>query len=148
MIDVKITVDASDVLRLLDKLDEDKLRPKIADAVADEVVLPALKKYPPKSNKPMKFQSAGQRKAFFAKLRAGSIRVPYQRTGKFGSSFEKQRTAAGVNLTSSLSYAPYVRGPGQAAYHKGNWDTLEQLADNLEGDAALAATAVIVEELV
>lgn len=146
-VDIKITIDASDALRALAKLDESTLRPKIANAVADEVVLPALHKYPPQSGKPMKFQTSAQRKAFFAKLRSGEITVPYRRTGRFGRSFEKRPIADGLALTSNLAYAPFVRGPGQASYHKGNWDTLDELAEQLEGDAALAATAAIVEEI-
>lgn len=146
-IDIRITVDASDALRALARLEEDKLRPLIANAVADEDVLPALMKYPPASGKPMRFQSPAQRRAFFAKLRSGAISVPYQRTGRLGRSFQKQPTPQGVDVTSQLAYAPYVRGPGQAAYHSGNWDTLETLASSLEGDAALTATGVIVAEI-
>lgn len=146
MIDLHITVDATDALRALERLDEDKLRPKIANAVADEDVLPALHKYPPPSRKPMPM-TPKQRRAFFAKLRSGAITVPYQRTGRYGRSFEKHPTAQGVDVSSQLAYAPYVRGPGQAAYHRGNWDDLEALAQSLEGDAALTATGVIVSEI-
>lgn len=146
MIGLDVKIDVADVLRILDKIDDPALARKIAEAVADEDVLPALQKYPPQSGKPMRM-TPKQRAWFFAQLRAGAISVPYQRTGRYGQSFQKQPASNGVSVVSGLSYAPFVRGPGQAAYHKGNWDTLEQLAESLEADAALTATGVIVDEI-
>lgn len=146
MFDIKITIDTKKALDILQKATSPALPGKIANAVADEDVLPALHKYPPQSGKPMPMTTK-QRRAFFAKLRSGAIQVPYRRTGAFGRSFQKEQTAKGVDLVSNLAYAPYVRGPGQAAYHKGNWDTLEVLTESLEGEAALTATGVIVKEL-
>lgn len=147
MIDIKVTIDTRAVLDMLEKADGKALREKMANAVADDVVLPALHKYPTPSRKKMQWASDKARRFFFAQLRAGAIQVPYRRTGEYGRSFQKQTIPDGVALVSHLAYAPYVRGPGQAAYHKGTWDDLETLALSLEADAALAATAVIVEEL-
>lgn len=144
--EVKITIDTATAARLFAKLTDERLRERVAGAVADEDVLPALAKYPPQSGKPMPMTPA-QRRAFFAKLRNGQISVPYRRTGRFGRSFTKQPTSEGMDLTSALSYAPFVRGPGQAAYHRGTWDTLEDMVIALEEDAALTATGVIVEEI-
>lgn len=146
MIGLDVKIDAAAALKALEKIDDPALIKRIAEAVADEDVLPALKKYPPQSRKPMQM-TPKQRAWFFAQLRSGAISAPYQRTGRYGQSFQKQPMSNGVALVSGLSYAPYVRGPGQAAYHAGNWDTLEQLAQQLEADAALTATGVIVDEI-
>ncbi len=145
--DLKVTIDVTQALKALEAIDSPATRTAVATTVADEVVLPALHKYPPKSGKKMQWASDKQRRFFFAQLRAGAIQVPYQRTGDYGRSFEKQGISDGVALVSGLAYAPYVRGPGQAAYHKGNWTSLEELATSLESLAALAATAAIVEEV-
>lgn len=147
MVDFSVKIDISQAQAALDALDPRALTLKIANAVADEVVLPALHKYPPQSGKKMQWASEKQRRFVMAQIRAGAIQVPYRRSGDYGRSFQKQQMGDGVNLVSGLAYAPYVRGPGQAAYHRGTWDTLEDLATQLEGDAALAATAAIVEAI-
>lgn len=147
MIDIRITIDATDALRALDRLEEDKLRPKIAKAVADDVVLPALHKYPQASGKKQPFKSDKARRFFFAALRKGQIEVPYRRSGATGRSYEKHPTAQGMDVTSGRPSAILTRGTPQAAYHKGTWQTHEELAKSLEGDAALVATAAIVEEI-
>lgn len=147
MLDIKIKIDAKQVLDLLEKADSAKLKEKMANAVADEVVLPALHKYPTQSGKKMQFKSAKQRAFVIAAIKRGDIQVPYRRSGDYGRSFEKSPIADGLVLRSNLAYAPYVRGEPQASYHKGNWTTLDELTTLLEADAALAATAAIVEEL-
>jgi len=145
MIGLEVRVDVSDAERVFKRLTDPALDREMAEAVADEVVLPALAKYPPKSGKPQPPRSAAQRRKVFALIKEGKI--PYQRTGRTGRSYTKQPTAQGVDVASNLPSAQYTRGPGQAAYHRGNWDTHEELAEKLEGDAALAATAVIVEAI-
>ena len=143
MIDAKITVDDTQVRKALAALTSEDTRRDMALVVADEVVLPAIQKYPPQSGKPMQWANDRQRRAFFAKLRSGAITVPYQRTGNYGGSFQKQMIRDGVALVSHLPYAPYVRGEEQAAYHRGNWDTLEQIALAQEQSAADAALVVV-----
>lgn len=149
--DISIKIDASDALRALGKLDEDKLRPKIANAVADDVVLPALSKakYPPASRKKQPFKSDASRRFFFAALKSGAIDVPYHRSGKTGTSYEKHATAQGIDVTSTRPSAAYTRGGGplQAAYHKGTWDTHEELARKLEPEAEKVGTQVVVDEI-
>lgn len=147
MLDTKITIDASAALAVLQAIQDPAMRERMAERVADEVVLPALAKYPEQSHKKMEWKSAKQRAYVMAAIRSGDIQVPYVRTGDYGASFQKQPFADGLALVSNLSYAPFVRGPGQAEYHKGNWTTLEDLADQLELDAALAALAEIVETI-
>lgn len=143
-----VTIDIAEAQRMIDRAtDEAKLTRAIADAVADDLVLPALAKSPAQSHKKMQFVSAKQRRAFFAMLRDGVIDVPYRRTGDYGRSFVKQPDSTGMTLASNLAYAPYVRGPGQAAYHKGNWTDLETLAQELEPQAEGIAEDVIVKEI-
>src|SRR5512147_2411734 len=131
MIDAKITIDVSQALAVLDKIEDTTLYEKMANAVADEDVLPALQKYPTASRKKMEGVSAKQRAYVMAAIRDGRITVPYQRSGDYGRSFQKQAIGGGLALVSELPYAEYVRGPGQAAYHKGTWDTLDNLATAL-----------------
>lgn len=147
MIDAKITIDATLAQKALQALTAEETKQKMAEAVADINVLPAIQNYPPQSGKKMEWASDKQRRGFFAKLRDGAIQVPYRRSGDYGGSFAKQPIPDGTMLVSHLPYAPYVRGmdPPQAAYHKGNWDTLEQIADKVEDQAAVTATAVLLE---
>lgn len=147
MIDAKITIDASAAQRALSKLDDPAVKRDMAEAVADENVLPALSQanYPPPSGKPMQFVSDKQRRGFFAKLRSGQIQVPYGRTGRTGASYTKQVIADGVAVTSGLASAEYTRGPGQAAYHRDTWQTHEEIAQSLEGEAAQTALQVLLD---
>lgn len=147
MIDAKVTVDASQALAVLQAIQDDAMRQRAAERVADEVVLPALAKYPEQSHKKMQWVSEKQRRFVMAAIQSGDIQVPYVRSGDYGASFQKQPFSGGLALVSSLSYAPFVRGPGQAEYHKGNWTTLEDLAEELTEDAALAALAEVVETI-
>jgi hypothetical protein len=118
---------------------------RIAEKVADEVIIPNLAKYPAPSGKKMQFKSARQRAFVMAAIKTGDIQVPYQRTGNLSASYQKVPTGNGLLLTSSLPYAEYVRGPGQAPYFKGTWPTHEDIARDSESDAALSATAAMVE---
>lgn len=152
MLDIK--VDTAEAEALLNRVaDMDAMVRKIANAIADDLVLPALVKAPSPSGKKMQFVSAKQRAYVIWAIKQGIINVPYRRTGDYGRSFEKQPNSTGMSLVSGLSYAPYVRGPGsgggdpQAAYHKGNWDTLDTLAEQLEPQARDVAEQVIVKEI-
>lgn len=145
MIDAKVTIDATQVQKALQALQDEATRQRMAEAVADDNVLPALRQYPPQSGKPMQWASEKQRRYVMAAIRAGAIQVPYQRTGNYAASFQKQPIPDGMSVVSQLAYAPYVRGPGQAAYHRGNWDTLEDLAQSLEDQAAITATAILLD---
>ena len=141
MIDAKVTIDASAAQRLLDTL-ENLPKQDIAESVADVNVMPLIQQYPPQSGKKMQWKSEKQRRFVMAAINRGEIEVPYRRTGDYGGSFQKQPIGDGVALASQLPYAPYVRGPvpDQAAYHKGNWDTLDQIAEKVEGDPATETT--------
>jgi hypothetical protein len=147
MIGVKVTVDATEALRILERVTSPALPGKIANAVADEDVLPALRTYPSPSGKKQGFKSAKSRKWFFAALADGKIDVPYRRTGRTAASYQKQTAGDGVDVTSSLPSAVYTRGAPQAAYFKGVWPSHEEIVKSVEGNAALTATGVIVQEI-
>lgn len=147
MIDAKIEIDATAVLAVLQAIQDPDMKARAAERAADEVVLPALQKYPTQSHKKMEWKSEKQRRFVMAAIQSRDIQVPYVRSGDYGSSFQKQPFSDGLSLVSNLSYAPFVRGPGQAEYHKGNWTTLEDLASELELDATLAALAEVVETI-
>jgi len=147
MINFKLTIDVDEVLRLLSQ-DMDRIRADIAERIADEVVIPKLAQSPAPSHRAQKFVSAKQRRFFFAALRKGQIVVPYRRTGALSGSWGKQPFGGGVAVRSSADYAELVMGVGgkQATYHRGTWPTLDQVAQSVETEAALTATAVLVEK--
>lgn len=147
MIDVSIKVDASAAQRVLDAVADKKLNNKMATAIADEDVLPALRKYPPPSGRKQQWVSERQRRYVMAAITQGAIQVPYHRSGRTGSSYTKQSISDGITVLSGLPSAEYTRGPDQAAYFKGTWDTHEDIALALEGDAILTATGVVVEAI-
>lgn len=150
MIDAKIKVDMQSALAALKAADPDALRPKIANAIADEDVLPALQKYPTPSRKKMEWVSDKQRRFVIAAIRTGDIQVPYQRTGQTGVSYAKIPASDGIIVRSGLPSAAYTRGSTEgpaAPYHRGTWPSHEELAEQLEPDAVLTATGVIVDAI-
>ena len=121
---------------------------QMAEAVANDVVLPTLAQYPQASGRKQPFKSAQARKFFFAGLRQGRITVPYRRSGKLGSEWSKTPDAQGLTLTSQMPYSDMVLTQGkQAAYFAGVWRPDQQLVADKEADAALAATAVLVKAI-
>jgi hypothetical protein len=147
MIDVSVKIDTSAVQKVLDAVADRRLARKMAEAVADEDVLPALRKYPPASGRKQQWVSERQRRFVMASIAQGSIQVPYHRSGRTGASYVKQGISDGITVISGLASAEYTRGPDQAAYFKGNWDTHEDIALALEADATLTATGVIVDTI-
>ncbi len=146
-VDLSIKIDVKDALKALDSLDDPRLPARIAGRVAREVVLPRLMQYPPKSGKKQPFVSDKSRKYFFAALKTGAINVPYRRSGDLGRMWAQQPDSDGMTLTSGMPYSEMVLGPRQAAYFKGTWPTTEQIARACEPEAALAATAELVETI-
>ena len=126
------------------------LPPQIAEELATRVVIPRLQDYPPQSGKPMVFVSARQRRAFFAKLRAGLITVPYRRTYRLKESwtFARQGRDGGEVTPVGVSYARYVQGkPGQARYHRGNWADVEMIAQEVTPRCTTMTAEILDREL-
>jgi hypothetical protein len=118
---------------------------RIAHAVAEGVVRPALRVYPNASRKKQPFVSAKQRAYFFAALNDGRIQVPYRRTSALGENWTETPFTSGVTLTSDQPYSDLVRTKGkQSAYHQGHWHHTERIAKDSEDAAERVATAEIV----
>lgn len=148
MITIRLDIDAAAAQRALDRLDEHALTPRVAERIEKEVIRPALMQYPAPSGKKQAFASDKARKFFFAAVRDGRITVPYRRSGALGRDWQRTPTADGVTLTSTRPNSDLVRTQGkQAKYHKGTWPTDQQIVREREGDAALAATAELVEAI-
>ncbi len=146
MIGLKVKIDVASALAALDAVEARRVEKAITNKVADEIILPRLAKYPSPSGKKMQFVSEKQRRFVMASIRSGAITVPYHRSGALGRSWIKQPLNGGMAIISRLAYAPYVVGDeDQAAYHKGNWDTLSTLADSIDDDVSQAASAAVVE---
>ena len=136
--------------KALDRVSAPSLPLVIAQRIAKEAVLPRLAQYPPASGRKQPFVSAQSRKYFFAALRSGALVVPYRRSGALGkpSSWGQTPGSDGLTLTSKQAYSDLVRTKGkQAAYFKGTWPTTEMVARSCDADAALIATAVLVEAI-
>ena len=132
-----ITVDVSEVVKKLDPAELEKAL-EIALGEGAKHIRNEARRYPPQSHKPMQWKSAKQRRWFFANLREGNIEVPYRRgqspgSEKLGSSWNIRTENRGGNIKAIIgtpaSYAPYVMDERrQAAYHKGNWKTIQSIA--------------------
>ena len=136
----------ADALAALSRVEARALEKAITNKVADEIILPKLAEYPPASGKKMVFVSERQRRFVMASIRSGAITVPYHRSGRLGRSWVKQPLNGGMAIISRLAYAPYVVGDGeQAAYHRGTWDVLSDMADSIDDDVSQAASAAVVD---
>ena len=145
-----VKLDFSDVLRSIDQIGNADLARIIANAVADEAVIPEMAKEPFRTRpyKKMIFTSARQQAFVMAGIRSGAITVPYQRTGKIGMT-TKTADGNGVSVTDTAPYSDQVRTAGkQAAYHAGLWPTDDDIAAKIEGDTAeLIGTAAVIQAL-
>lgn len=113
--------------------------------------------YPSVRRQPQPFVSDSQRRGFFAKLNAGEIEVPYQRGTSPGSETAGKRWAVSERddgntqvVGNNASYAPLLYAPDkQALYHKGNWQTTEQVwkqrADDVK-EAIFNATVQVMRQ--
>jgi len=139
MPDIQITVDGLDeAIRKLN-YDEGQLGAEMANAVADDVVIPRLREYPPASGRPQPFKSAKARRFFFAALRSGAISVPYRRTGELGRRIAKDPFRGGIVVALLAGHAELVRGESQGGYFKGTWPTTDEVARESEAEAGPAA---------
>lgn len=144
---VTITVDEATlrhVIAGLEELEGEPLRRLIGQAIIADGILPEARNTPPQSGRRQAFVSAAQRRAFFAKLRSGAITVPYQRTGRLVAAWRPTDPYTVVNE------APYadlvVSRERQAAYHRGNWPTDQDIAAKVQdGPAAFIAAGVVSE---
>ncbi len=148
MIDLTITVDEAKLRAIiagLEALAGDPLRREIADAVGKQGVLAEGRNTPPQSGKRQAFVSPAQRRALFAKLRAGAIQVPYQRTGRLVAGWRQADPFTVINETPYADLVVGAKGK-QSAYHAGNWKREDEIAETVEaGPAAFIAAGVVSE---
>lgn len=85
------------------------------------------------------FQSDKQRRWFFAALRAGQIRIPYQRTGTLLRGWKIMPFGSQDFLViNETDYAGYVMGTPQARMMRLiGWKTLEGIVDKTAMDEAI-----------
>jgi hypothetical protein len=84
--------------------------------------------YPPPYTGGAHFVSERQRRYVMAAIRRGTIKVPYQRTGKLGQSWVYEITPSGNGLRGTvgpgIDYARWVQSSeSQAMIHRGRWRT-------------------------
>lgn len=120
------------------------LRP-VLDAVILAISLEAqgrIAPYPSARRQKQPFMSAKQRRAFFAKLRKGQIKVPYRRSGQLGQKWVADKGSGQIRLRNTRRGAKYVHSEKeQARYHRGNWKTDKGVAGQIEGDGTAARIA-------
>lgn len=125
MIKVTIRPDPDTLTALQDAIDT---APQAVRTFANRSILPRyrarivreLSKYPPKPKYPLRWQSARQRRAFFASNGFGKG-IPYQRTGNLGKSWQVSSKALGEGMSitteNTAPYAQYVVGSFQQTFH-------------------------------
>ena len=105
---------------------------RVKAAISQEGVMLAgkLKHYPRKTYTPNPLIKSNPkvRRAFFAKMKAGEIRVPYRRSGDLRKHWSVQSSLGGMTSTiiNGLSYAPLIQGENQTYGHAASgWLTVE-----------------------
>lgn len=145
-----IKIDASD-LQKFDKLDLLEFKIAVGDAIAEEAVLPMFRSNPSQTHAPQPFVSAKSRRYFFWALRNEKIHVPYQRSGAINALWEVTTLSNGnTKVASKRKGAKWVIGENkeQARYHAGNWPSVNDVAESVEGGPARdIAERILVEML-
>ena len=144
-----VKIDMTDLINKLNGLTDGAFVRDLAQAVADEAVIPELAKEPFRATrKKMQFVSNKQRAFVMAAIRRGDIEVPYRRTGKIGIS-EKHPTPNGMDVVVPVEYSDLVRTKGkQAKYHDPLWPTTDDIAAKLEADVVeVIGTAAVIKAL-
>ena len=151
---IQITADHDAMERFkrnLEGIPNDELKKRIADAVAQEGVIPRARYYPPEPGRPQPFKTTKQRRAFFAMLRDGRIKVPYPRTNRLRNAWQ-QVNGDPFTVSNDTRYATLVQGQKneQARYHEQTgWFTVERIAqETQDNDAERLAVGAMMEWLV
>jgi hypothetical protein len=118
--------------------DLDRVLEPVTQAIG-EIGRDRLSQYPAPRRAPQAFRSAQQRRGFFAKLRSGQIQVPYQRGGRGSQSLGRkwqivQQPGPNRVLRNTARYAGLVQGERNAAYHRGHWPDVQQVANEIDSD--------------
>jgi hypothetical protein len=120
------------------------LRP-ILQAIILAIALEAqgrIAPYPAARPRKQPFLSGKQRRAFFAKLRKGQIKVPYQRSGQLGQKWIADKAGNPIVVRNTRRGARFVHSErDQSAYHRGNWKTDKGVAEQVVNDGTAARIA-------
>ena len=134
----KVTIDLDGLDEVLARLERvGSLAPLRAGVAAAALQIKGyIARYPPKRPREMRFTDR-QRRFFFWALRQGIIEVPYQRGQSPGSEDLSQRWTIKLRqhgltaiVGNNASYVRYVQDRDrQSSYHKGNWQTAQDVAE-------------------
>lgn len=109
----------------------------VAQAIAGEAQ-DRIAPYPAASGKKQAFKTTKQRRGFFARLRSGAIRVPYQRRGAGGGvagGWQIQAQGDGAVLRNTRPEAAFVHAEKQATYFRGSdWKSTKGVAAEIQND--------------
>ncbi|MCX7937950.1 MAG: hypothetical protein N2545_00740 [Thermoflexales bacterium] len=126
--------DEPQIREILDKLSSQSVRGLVLRAIG-EFVQGKLRRYPEYTYVSRKeaygqtFQSDRQRRWFFAALRRGELRIPYQRTGRLRRGWKVVHYGGDAYaLENDTPYAGWVQGQQQARMMMlRNWRTVAQI---------------------
>lgn len=145
MPDIKLTISGlPEALRLLN-IPESEMKAKAGKAAALEVISVA-KPEPAASGKKQPFASAKSRRYFFAALRSGAIKVPYQRSHDLQDGWDWKPAADGAEVYNNSAHAALtIDKATRTKYHKGGpWKDEYKIAKEAESAAGDAAEQAIV----
>ena len=150
---IKITVDLGKVPIVIRKVQRNKIISRAGKAILLNL-RSKVAVYPPVSRRPQAGQwSDAERRAFFAKLRAGEIEVPYRRglspgSESLGKRWQIKGSGKNQSLSNNASYSSLVQGRKQIPYHKGTgWKTIEAVIDSERRANAVILGTEVAREL-
>ena len=150
---VKISINFGKIPLVIKKVQRNKIVSR-----AGRVILIHLRSkiapYPPVSRRPQAGQwTDASRRAFWAKLKAGEIEIPYRRglspnSESLGKRWQIKGSGAKKTLENNASYASLVQGRKQIPYHKGTgWKTIEAVIDSERRANAVILGTEVAREL-
>lgn len=138
-----LKLDASDLIQKINSLHLDPA--EIAEAIADQAVIPEVADYPSPQHRKQPFKSDKQRRKVFAMIKEGLI--PYTRTGALGATVEKAAFGQGMEVNWTMPYAEIVIGENQSSYFD-YWPNVQKVAQKIEGgQAEQIAEAKVIDAL-
>jgi hypothetical protein len=150
---IKITVDLGKVPMVVQKVQRNRIVSRAGKAILLHL-RSKLAPYPPVSRRPQAGQwSDAERRAFWAKLKAGEIEVPYRRglspgSESLGKRWQIKGSGNRQSLINNASYASLTQGRKQIPYHKGTgWNTTEDTINSERGAIGTIMTKETAREL-
>ena len=130
-------IEVHGIKELAQKLSVDEFKKAINTSLlrGAGTVVSIVARYPPIRTRKQKFKTLKSQGWFFANLRAGNIRVPYARTDNLGRKWTQRSIRWNeVEVGNNTPYARVVQErEDQSNYHKGNWRTTDDIAEQDKG---------------